>query len=331
MEFFDKKEEVIDIQLTQYGKYLLSNGKFDPIFYAFYDDDVIYDTKYAASGSGYGEDNTEIQKRILEVPRLKAQYMFTGRDSKVSGSLAKTISNPNPFGFLTDRRQNTEEKHYSLGQSLGTVSTEGDKAPAWEIRVFKGEIKEAIMHHSGVLKTSNIPQLEIEIPWETKILEYDYDSYTSDGGADVEHGSVSKDLTYIDVVENWFLAEVKEINAPYTSDNFDVEVYSIDDINGKEKLTPLFFRKEPEYIQDNILLSAAEAAVPLPEYNTDYINYFLEIWLDEQVDPTAIDFYSENILIDKMPKPIPSRPGINIYDTDPNDEALRDEDDCPDD
>ena len=34
MEFFNKKEEVIDLQLTEYGKYLLSLGKFKPIFYA---------------------------------------------------------------------------------------------------------------------------------------------------------------------------------------------------------------------------------------------------------------------------------------------------------
>ena len=28
MEFFDKKEEVIDIKLTQFGRHLLSKGKF---------------------------------------------------------------------------------------------------------------------------------------------------------------------------------------------------------------------------------------------------------------------------------------------------------------
>ena len=46
MEFFNRKEEVLDVELTQYGKYLLSVGKFKPSFYAFFDDDVIYDTQY---------------------------------------------------------------------------------------------------------------------------------------------------------------------------------------------------------------------------------------------------------------------------------------------
>ena len=46
MTFFNRKEEVIDIQLTQYGKYVLSKGRFKPDCYAFFDDDIIYDTAY---------------------------------------------------------------------------------------------------------------------------------------------------------------------------------------------------------------------------------------------------------------------------------------------
>ena len=43
MTFFNQKEEVLQIELTQYGKYLLSRGKWKPAYYAFFDDDVIYD------------------------------------------------------------------------------------------------------------------------------------------------------------------------------------------------------------------------------------------------------------------------------------------------
>jgi len=46
MSFFDSKEEVINVEFTQYGRYLLSKGKFNPRFYAFYDDDVIYDSLF---------------------------------------------------------------------------------------------------------------------------------------------------------------------------------------------------------------------------------------------------------------------------------------------
>ena len=51
MKFFDKKEEVLDIELTQYGKHLLSRGVLRPVFYAFFDDDIIYDSQYIGGGS----------------------------------------------------------------------------------------------------------------------------------------------------------------------------------------------------------------------------------------------------------------------------------------
>ena len=38
MKFLDKKEQVLDIKMTPYGEYLLSQGRFKPEYYSFYDD-----------------------------------------------------------------------------------------------------------------------------------------------------------------------------------------------------------------------------------------------------------------------------------------------------
>jgi hypothetical protein len=46
MKFLNKKEDVINFKLTSYGKYLLSIGEFEPEFYAFFDDNVLYDSRY---------------------------------------------------------------------------------------------------------------------------------------------------------------------------------------------------------------------------------------------------------------------------------------------
>ena len=62
MEFFNKKEEVIDLQLTQYGKLLLSTGKLKPVYYAFHDENIIYDSNYA----GFSETQNEAHPRIQE-------------------------------------------------------------------------------------------------------------------------------------------------------------------------------------------------------------------------------------------------------------------------
>ena len=46
MSFFDRKEEVLEIELTPHGRYLLSLGELRPAFYSFFDDDVVYDGAY---------------------------------------------------------------------------------------------------------------------------------------------------------------------------------------------------------------------------------------------------------------------------------------------
>ena len=86
-EFFDKKEDVMDIQLTQYGKHLLSMGKFKPVYYAFYDQDVVYDGRY---GPGR-ETQNEAQHRIKNLTsHTKAQYVFRGIETSVNELNKKT-------------------------------------------------------------------------------------------------------------------------------------------------------------------------------------------------------------------------------------------------
>lgn len=75
MSFFDNKEEVLDVQLTQFGKRLLSIGHFKPVFYAFFDDDILYDS----SKAGVEEDQNTSQRRIIEeTPKLKTQHITSG-------------------------------------------------------------------------------------------------------------------------------------------------------------------------------------------------------------------------------------------------------------
>ena len=71
MAFFNSKEEVFDIELTQYGKLLLSRGLFKPAFYSFHDDDILYDAQYASV-----EENTNFAEvRIQEeTPTHKSFY-----------------------------------------------------------------------------------------------------------------------------------------------------------------------------------------------------------------------------------------------------------------
>jgi hypothetical protein len=66
-KFIDKKEQVFDFQLTPYGKYSLSTGAFKPVYYTFYDGEILYDGKYAdRGGNGIQEIQNNIHTRIKE-------------------------------------------------------------------------------------------------------------------------------------------------------------------------------------------------------------------------------------------------------------------------
>ena len=74
MTFFNKKEEVIEIELTSFGKTLHSRGRLKPAYYAFFDDDVIYD-------GAYGSSDEDADTRIrVNTPRRRIQANFTSAE-----------------------------------------------------------------------------------------------------------------------------------------------------------------------------------------------------------------------------------------------------------
>ena len=80
MEFFNKKEEVLEVMLTNYGRDRLAAGQLNPTYYAFFDDDVMYDV----SGSGYTEDQNDAEPRIQSnTPKLKINPTREGAELRV--------------------------------------------------------------------------------------------------------------------------------------------------------------------------------------------------------------------------------------------------------
>lgn len=171
MEFFNRKEEVLDIELTQYGKYLLSVGKFKPSYYAFFDDDVIYDTQYQGDPpkaddtgiSGPTENQKDSQKRIQETPRIRSQHNFTtvdkthaqtsdaGEDAtvKVVVSGKKTVESEVEQEINFAYPTNFKDDYYGVILPLGTSDYSSIYMPAWQINFMQGELKSSVSHDGG--------------------------------------------------------------------------------------------------------------------------------------------------------------------------------------
>ena len=75
-KILDKKLNVYDFQLTNYGKYLMSIGQYAPKYYAFYDDNIVYDNMYTKTGSAqqvpYPNLKTPRTKELKTTPRTWA-------------------------------------------------------------------------------------------------------------------------------------------------------------------------------------------------------------------------------------------------------------------
>tara|TARA_Y100000592_G_scaffold80292_1_gene126838 strand:- start:11757 stop:12875 length:1119 start_codon:yes stop_codon:yes gene_type:complete len=126
--FFNKKHEVMDIQLTQYGKFKYSQGDFNPAFYSFYDTDIDYDGVYAGISN---EEQNDVLTRIKGNVSTKPMYKFVGT---VGGILLNPDGSPQnnmlPYGSLGNEPEITR---HIYKKPLGNSDLLKDKAPAWAV------------------------------------------------------------------------------------------------------------------------------------------------------------------------------------------------------
>lgn len=187
MNFFNPKEEVLDIQLTPYGRRLLASGEFRPEYYAFFDDDVVYDGKSA----GVVEVQNNAQKRIKEdTPRLKVQTVHEGINTFLQhhvmegGVPQPTIPALYPIWYGDQGTADPRYAHQTLNASetymgipLGESSLSGNVAPAWNVKFYHNTLMTAstTTHLENAVTTLRIPQINVTIKPET-LLTYAVDS-----------------------------------------------------------------------------------------------------------------------------------------------------------
>jgi hypothetical protein len=349
MKFFNKQEQVIDIQLTQYGKHLLSTGKFKPVYYAFFDDGILYDPEY-----GYGpQDQNDIQNRIkTDTPQLEGQYNFRGVESQVrkANTLIRSQDEweKRYFEDLSIRPPDaTTDNQYALQNIIGTSDLNSSYAPSWDVNLLIGTISGSSRTTSWTKEQTgsalNVPQITAEdVLYQTAVKQVGVDEVIENPDADI-YGN-----EYIEVfaTEGGILLDVSEKNIEFEKEGYEIQVYEIEDeviCNGKggtrEVLTPLYFIKYPERIKNGILLDQesylSEIEIPgIADLKLDprYVEYFLEVDVDNEIDKDVLckltsdrtlGIYSTRFLDcedEDKKKEIDAR---NIYSTDISEEDLK--------
>ena len=223
MEFFNKKEEVLDFQFTEYGKYLLSIGRLKPVYYAFFDDDILYDV----SGLGMTENPSMAEPRIQNnTPSLKALATRTGAETRVSAFVQQVTEALGPNSDPADnvevfsRVESFEEKGKVSGDPIGRSSLTSPHNPAWSVEVLS-EPKINLTSSSRYLndkgRIENTPQINIDI---------DYKMFYSTGqDLQVTNISLNDSNLFLSVENNYLMLEVKEANTDFEKENFEIEVF----------------------------------------------------------------------------------------------------------
>lgn len=287
MTFFNRKEEVIDVELTQFGKHLLSKGRLRPHYYTFFDDDVLYDIKFSGMDQ---EIQNEIGDRIKETPRLKTQYVFKGIETEFARNLEEIRHNGVTEEETRTFRQPSADKDYATSALLGNSKVGSQKSPAWKIHFLDGELSASspILESEGQ-PSQVIPQLDAEITYRTSVK-------ADLSEAEFAHPLVTfEDGSYIHTDEESIILEIEEVNSSILNGEIGIEIYKVEDeylngrVTGKELLIPLSFqpdiRKVYKITENNIYVPNKSEQPLAPSPNRTNVEYYLDIDVDFQIDP----------------------------------------------
>jgi len=323
MEFFNKKEEVIDLQLTQYGKYLLSQGTLKPVYYAFYDEGIVYDSNYA----GFAEIQNNAKDRIQsDSPNLKTFHNF----HSIQDDLARAVEAKNSGNekLAQSMIRQTPEKMQTLVNPLANSDLATNNAPAWNISLLSGKILTGSTTSTLTLSSSatilNIPQIEVNIKYSPRVK--DSSTFTEDDVEQLQNSEaeglpqslvgefgvikdptniieyfdvrVFDDGTYISVDKDNLIFQIIEENVPLNNDNFEIEFFALEDVKGNGKVKNTTFTQkaqqlklliEPDLVVNDILIDEAEGNVlPVSEIDSSFADYYFDIEADDEIDASII-------------------------------------------
>tara|TARA_Y100000310_G_scaffold78167_1_gene74775 strand:+ start:7905 stop:8993 length:1089 start_codon:yes stop_codon:yes gene_type:complete len=314
-KFLNKKEQVYDFKLSSYGRYLLSIGKFKPTYYAFFDDNIIYDITYtdadaAASFPSVGlrEGQNNINPRIKEqTPYLESQVLFRDVEDTLSSLEVTTL------GFesdITPMMQEPARDILKFESAIGDAFLDGDTqaAPAWKLLMLQGNLSSSIYRQGGSLQPafageardgiilhSQIPQINLTASYVLKVADSDAAMEAALNPSDVRDVLASTSTPFgdnkaiqLEMVDP--LIYIEELNTQLLTENFDIEIFKISSgsLNGNydPTLTRKYFERKIPQIENGFMLMGAPLDNEEQNLTTASVEYYFDVLRDVSVDQT---------------------------------------------
>jgi len=309
--FLNKKEQVIDFKLTSYGNYLLSIGNFKPTYYAFFDDNVLYDGAYAGLS---GERQNDIHERIKQKTQyLEGMVLFEDVEKLVSegghevpglmavleSGLGMEHAPPRELFFeadLTPTKVIPRKDNFRFESMIGDAFLDGEtqSVPAWKIATLQGDISSSSTA-DGKNEVS-IPQLNIELRYIKRVVEFE---------VDVDPESVrALEATTAPFIDNKSIVlemddaviYTEEVNTELLTENFDIEVFeilsgsTIYDSSGdpiyalKDTYKRKYFEKTNPQIINGFMVSETTIENSIQMLTTSSVEYYFDLLTDREVN-----------------------------------------------
>ena len=288
MSFFNKKEEVINIELTSYGKRLLSLGKLKPVYYAFFDDDIIYDPAWG----GVAQEQSNIQGRITSSIAFKAQVNYSSLEAQARQVIFENRSldpeaPPNAYTLLPDVKQN----NLVYTQPLGKSQLSSEYAPSWNIMVADDNpLSSSSDSLTGSFQNLPIPQLNVNVDFDLRVITPRQRNQVTPDGSLLKKYDILKEFddgTMILLKKRDLRAQIIEFNTDYRRENYDIEVFEI--TSSVSDGTSHYPENQYCFAIDDTPQDIARRGDP------SFIEYFLDILVDDEIGEDALcDLVTQN-------------------------------------
>lgn len=311
----------MEVQLTQYGKYLLSKGKFKPVFYAFSDDEILYDISY-------GENATELAKSSHEriqndTIRSRPLYEHEGAETRVhrlnnqitnapegdeDPDMLALILNDDLYGkdYIDDISMVPDDRKL-MRNLIGTSQLGNKYIPSWHVESLNKQRFETPIEVSA--SGPNIgfrrPQINMIVDYNVDISQVEpnetieIDEYSTQFGDENEIEFVDGYRLEISKDSSFIVLDVGEENGIVSDEGFEVEFFIVED---EEEFDEGGGKKAKE--EKLISLNLDESDIP---QKTELATYF-EISFDDDVyDPRTRNFNDNDFGFRLSGVPVPER------------------------
>lgn len=267
MKLLDNKQDVIKVELTPYGKHLLSKGEFSPVYYSFSDEDIIYNLS--------GEQQNDIQDRILDNHIIFEPIV---RNLPTNFKTQKEYISDEDLKLEYNNQYIKDSEKAVLGK--GSVNT--DYKPAWKMNVLSGLISSTDIN---AIPTFNLAtsSFTVSVVDNTQFAGNTTPNFSS---LELENGKM------IYIKENYYLLEILEENVDDKNLNFEIELFEvISSGSDGEHLKRLNFTSKPQNIVNNIMLDDEEIpnVVEFPRLPSNFSEHYFDLLVDDEITQVTVN------------------------------------------